>query len=169
MQQNIETPIPTGKSVTPKESNTKTILKLEPTIYALVDWIMDNNDWRKDLVNTLFNIQQKASSQNLNKKLNTVTVNKINSHHHKLNKVHKSTFTPAISKQSTASHAKQDRPITTSRPNILKSHQPQPQHQTQPQQTSLYIGNLDQKVNEEHLYELYGLKSTECLRENYLY
>lgn len=31
----IETPIPNGKGVTPKESNAKTILKLEAKIYPL--------------------------------------------------------------------------------------------------------------------------------------
>ena len=49
------------------------------------------------------NIQEKASSQNLNKKLNIVAVNKINTPtksipHHKINKFNKSTFTPATIK-----------------------------------------------------------------------
>ena len=120
-------------------------------------------DTQKDLVNTLSNIQEKASSQNLNeKKLNTVAVSKINNHHHKLNKVHKSTFTLAILKQSIASHSKQERPITTSRPKFKKviNHNHSIKHNH---------GNFDQKVNEEDLYELFGLKKTKHLSENYLY
>ena len=38
--------------------------------------------------------------------------------------------------------------------------------QTQPQYSSLHIENLDQKVNKEDLYELFGLKSTKYLSEN---
>ena len=123
MEYNIETTIPTGKSVAPKESITKTILKLEATASAIKSYLdceisalndktntlftsidlapkaieekqektiqnLEQNidflqkelatknefiktimDTQKDLVKTLSNIQEKASSQNLNKKI----------------------------------------------------------------------------------------------------
>ena len=80
-------------------------------------------------------------------------MNKINPHHHKVNKVSKHTFAPAII-------------LNKNYQDYQKRHQPQPQHQKQLQQTSLYIGNLDQKVNEEDLYEIFGLKSTKYLSGN---
>ena len=52
-------------------------------------------DTQKDFVNTLFNIQEKGSSQNLKHcccQQNEQTSN----HHHEVNKVSKHTFPPAI-------------------------------------------------------------------------
>ena len=39
IQYDIETPIPTGKRVTPKESNTKTILKPEAKIFVIKSYL----------------------------------------------------------------------------------------------------------------------------------
>ena len=55
-------------------------------------------DTQKGLVHTSSSIQEKASFQNLNKRLNPDAANKINIQHHKINKVSKSTFDPAIKK-----------------------------------------------------------------------
>ena len=140
MQYDIERPKQAAKSVTPKESNTKTIFKLEAkisaiksyldceiselddktnTLFARIDlalkaieekqektihnfeqnidflqkelttkneFIKTMIDTQKDLVNTLCNIQEKASSQSFNEKLNNISVNKINNPHHKIKK-----------------------------------------------------------------------------------
>ena len=55
-------------------------------------------DTQKGLVHTSSSIQEKASFQNLNKRLNPDAANKINIQHHKINEVSKSTFDPAIKK-----------------------------------------------------------------------
>ena len=143
MQYDIERPKQTAKSVTPKESNTKTILKLEAKMSAIKSYLdceiseLDDKtdtlsarinlalkaieekqektihnfeqnidflqkelttknefvktmiDTQKDLVNTLCNIQEKASSQSFNEKLNNISVNKINNPHHKIKKTTK--------------------------------------------------------------------------------
>ena len=110
------------------------------------EFIKTTMDTQKDLVNTLFNIQEKSSSQNLqhcccqqNEKNEQPPLqnqqsqqihsrsshNRNNQHHHTQNRRDQSQFPDQ---------------------NYQKSYQPQSQHQTQPQQMSLYIGNLDQEV-----------------------
>ena len=82
---------------------------------------------QKDLEHT--NIKEKASSQNLNKKLNIVAVNKINIPHHKINKFSKSTFAPATIKIISSITRKTVRTKYNFHTEIFKK--AQPQHQTQ--------------------------------------
>ena len=80
----------------------------------------------------------------------------MNDHHQKINKVRKHTFAPAII-EAISIITRKTEPINLSNTNAT---------QTQPQYSSLHIENLDQKVNKEDLYELFGLKSTKYLSEN---
>ena len=117
-------------------------------------------------MNTLFNIQEKASSQNL--KHCCCQQNEQNEEPSPQSQQSQQTrFRPSHNRNNQQHHA-QNRTDQSQFPdqNYQKYHQPQPQHQTQSQQTSLYIGNLDQKVNEEDLYEHFDIKSTKYLSEN---
>ena len=119
-------------------------------------------DTQEDLVNTLSNVQEKASSQNLNKRLNTVAVNKNNPVH----KINKSAFAPAIIKIINSITRKTGRTnynFQTKIPKKVVNHNYNIKHNHGKYIENLYVGNLDQKVNEEDLYALFGLKSTKYL------
>ena len=91
----------------------------------------------------------------------------MNSHHHKVNNVSKHTYTPAIIETINIITHKTGQINHNFQTKITKkNHQPQSQNQAQPQQTFLYIGNLDQKLHEEDLYESFGLKSTKHPSKN---
>ena len=88
-------------------------------------------------------------------------MNKMNNHHHKVNKVSKHTFAPAISETNNIITRKTGQINYNFQTKITKkviNHN----HKIK----FLYIGNLDQTANEEDLYELFGLRSTKYLSEN---
>ena len=64
----IETPIPNGKGVTPKESNAKTILKLEAKIYPIKKlpwlWNMSTQLQNKHHCKYIFYTQKKLGKNN---------------------------------------------------------------------------------------------------------
>ena len=122
-------------------------------------------DTQKNLVNTLFSNQEKSSSQNLKHCCCQQNEQK-NNHHHRVNKVSKHTFVPAIIKRINIITRKSGQINHNFQTKITKkvtNHNCK--YQTQPQQTSLYIENLDQEVNED-VYEAFGLKSTKYLSQN---
>ena len=155
-----------------EEKQEKTIQNLEQNIDFLQEELATKNefikaimDTQKDLVNTLFN-NQEISSQNL--KHCCCQQNEQNEQPSPQSQQSQQTHFRSSHNRNNQHHHTQYRTDQSQFPdqNYQKSHQPQSQHQTQPQQTSLYIGNLDQEVNVEDLYEPFGLKSTKYLSEN---
>ena len=136
---------------------------MERNIDFLQKELTTKNEFTKTLMGTqsdLVNIQEKASFQNLNKKINHRWFQQ-NQQPSPQNQKSQQKHFSCSHNQNNQQHRTENRTDQLQLPdqNFKKSHQPKPQHQTQPQQTSLYIGNLDQKTNEEDLYKLFDLKS----------